>query len=208
MLEFIKQLPDYYRKSALVIAMMHSNEDEFLRLYQKLQQYEQERYLETAENLAPWEEGVQLPTPSGDTLELRRKRIYAKMRGSQTTTREALQLLAETYLGVPVQLTEHTNEYRLELTYDSWGVSESVFQTLLFEIYEVLPAHLVIGFNIQSHTEQAIFIGSVTATSKSWITVPTATLDLSVLLTQSLYIGADIGRVYSKFTVQGGGQHE
>ncbi len=208
MFEFLKQLPDYYRKSAFVRSLVQANETEFQRLYQRLREYERERYLETAENLEPWEESLQLSAPSADTLELRRKRIYARMRGSQTTTRGALRLLAETYLAVPVQLKEYADEYRLELMYDSQGAAEPVFQTLLSEIYEVLPAHLVLGFQIQSRTEHELFTGSVTAVSKSRVTVPAAALDLSVLLTQSIYAGADIGRAYSKFTVQGGGKDE
>lgn len=208
MLEFLKQLPDYYRKSAFVRSLVQANETEFQRLYQRLWEYERERYLETAENLEPWEESVQLGTPSADTLELRRKRIYARMRGCQTTTRAALRLLAETYLAVPVQLHEYADEYRLELVYDSEGVSEPVFRTLLFEIYEILPAHLVLELHIQTMTNQKLYIGLAAAACKSRITVPAAAADLSVLLTQSIYIGADIGRAYSKFTVQGGGENE
>ena len=41
--EFLKQLPDYYRKSAFVRSLVQANETEFQRLYQRLREYERER---------------------------------------------------------------------------------------------------------------------------------------------------------------------
>lgn len=89
-----------------------------------------------------WEEALGLLNGQGVDLDSRRRQIAAKLQGRATTTPQVVKDVAETLLGVQVQVVEIFGEYRVEL------VSEDGFRPgigaarLRAQLQDIMPAHL------------------------------------------------------------------
>ncbi len=89
-----------------------------------------------------WEDALGI-APSGHLeLELRRRQIVAKLQGRGPTTADTLRQVAETFLGVPVTVTEVFGEYRVELAAEGLTVVREGMVRLREQLIAILPAHL------------------------------------------------------------------
>lgn len=88
----------------------------------------------------------------------RLSRWRAKRRGQGTTTKELIELMASSFSGGEVAVTEHTAEYLVEIMFvGTWGVPPNI-EDFEQSIREVLPAHLDIRL-----TYRYLTFGTLTA---------------------------------------------
>lgn len=79
-------------------------------------------------------------------MDQRLARWRAKRRGQGTTTKELIRLMASSFSGGEVEVTEHAARYEIEIKFvDTWGVPPNI-DDLALSIREVLPAHLAFSF--------------------------------------------------------------
>lgn len=137
-------LPENYRDSAETVAFQSALQPEADGLWEARDGLLAQLDPFTATwGLDYWEEALGLP-PSGHlALELRRQQIVAKIQGRGTTTAETLKNVAETLLGVPVDVIEVFDEYRVELVTEGRLLPlKSGVKELRERLLDILPAHL------------------------------------------------------------------
>lgn len=76
-------------------------------------------------------------------LQARRARIAGKLRGTGTSTVEAVRQVAESFTGGKAEVIEHAREFRVELRLRSERVLD--LSQISAALREMLPAHLVFG---------------------------------------------------------------
>ena len=94
--------------------------------------------------LSAWERISGITPDPGATLESRRGAVMQKLTGTGTTTAETLRQLSIAITGYDAQITEHTGEYTVELTFlgEETGYLISDLPRLYQEADIVLPAHI------------------------------------------------------------------
>ena len=89
-----------------------------------------------------WEAALGLSNGRGVDLDVRRRAVVAKLQGRATTTPEAVKNVAETLLGVPVEVIEVFGEYRVELEVKPGLVPGAELPRLKEQLRQIMPAHL------------------------------------------------------------------
>ena len=92
----------------------------------------------------------------------RLSRWRAKRRGQGTTTKELIELMASSFSGGEVAVTEHTSEYLVEIMFvGTWGVPPNI-EDFEQSIREALPAHLDIRLTYRYLTFGALTARNIT----------------------------------------------
>lgn len=97
----------------------------------------------------------------------------AKRRGSGTTTRELIELMASSFSGGEVEVIEHAAEYLIEIKFiGTWGTPPNI-EDLEQSIREVLPAHLdqLLTFRFLTWRElnaQSLTFAELSAMNMQW----------------------------------------
>ena len=90
-----------------------------------------------------WENALGLLNGQGMDPDARRRTVAAKLQGRGPTTAETIRDVAETFLGVPVTVTEVFSEYRVALTVEGRLLPLDAGAARLREqLISILPAHL------------------------------------------------------------------
>lgn len=89
-----------------------------------------------------WEDALGLSNGQGLELGARRRVIVAKLQGRATTTPEVVKTVTETILGVPVEVVEVFDEYRVELVVPAGFVPGDELARLKAQLRGIMPAHL------------------------------------------------------------------
>ena len=135
--------PAYHYDSAPSRAILEVLEDGSLAAGAAAVDTAEQIFPETATwGLVLWEEALGIFGAQGDALELRRRQVAAKLRGLGATTAGTVKAVAETALGVPVEVRELFGQYRVELIPDSGGRLPDGAVQLRQRMNAIMPAHL------------------------------------------------------------------
>lgn len=89
-----------------------------------------------------WEDSLGLANGQGVEAEVRRRAVAAKLQGRAATTPEVVKNVAQTLLGVPVNVIEVFGEYRVELAVEPGFVPGAELIRLKEQLRGIMPAHL------------------------------------------------------------------
>lgn len=138
-----QNLPSYYKNSRYIKALNTPVNAEFERLYALIELFMKNRFIDSAdeESVKAYEKSLGI-SETGDTLEVRKSLIKTRMRGTQTSTRENLQAVIESY-GVLVDITEDIPNYSFTIIFHQPNVPEYLIKTI---IEDLKPAHLSVAY--------------------------------------------------------------
>lgn len=178
-------LPKRVRTMEPMADLLGAEEAELERTRQTVAVLEQQLLISTATVLlARYERVFGIPVNTGDTPELRRARIMAKLRGLGPASLEMLRSVAQSFArGAAVSVAEHFAEYAFEIIFD--GVADPPnFPDLDAALEELKPAHLARRYtlNAQYRTADAHYAGAAfpAASASSlprWVAVQERTAD-------------------------------
>ena len=89
-----------------------------------------------------WEDGLGLASGQALDLDTRRRLIVAKLQGRAATTPEVLKTVAETLLGVPVEVIELYSEYTVMLAAEAGYRPGAGMEQIRRQLRDIMPAHL------------------------------------------------------------------
>lgn len=140
-------LPDYYRKSALTRQIQQGAANELIGAETLLDYISTALYVTTADekSIARYERIVGLH-PGTFSLEQRRRRVLARLRGYETSTVEAIERVASRFLGCPVTAVEVNGEYRFYLEFERTVDDRGDVAAMREAVEEIKPAHLGWGY--------------------------------------------------------------
>lgn len=96
--------------------------------------------------LDTWETALGIEKEAEKTLEYRRTRIMAKLRGAGTATPQMIENVAASFSGGTAEVIEHNDEANFEIKFvDVMGVPPNM-EDLIAAIEEIKPAHLAYFF--------------------------------------------------------------
>ena len=143
MRELLSYLPDAYQNSPETVAFQTALQPEVDGVWAARDSLLAQLDPYTADwGLDYWEAALGIAPAGHLSLETRRRQIAAKLQGRGPTTADTLRQLAETFLGVPVEVTEVFGQYRVELTAEGLAVDREGMARLREQLIAVLPAHL------------------------------------------------------------------
>ena len=99
--------------------------------------------------LSRWEEFVGFNTDTGKSIEERRARILAKLRGQGTTTVQMLTNVCKAYVE-DVSIVEHPSKYFFDINLNSNKGFPNALEDLYESVDEIKPAHLATHFSLTS----------------------------------------------------------
>ena len=132
-------LPDYYRDSRQMNAIMETEGQELNTLEENIQDVENQFTIQRATwKILTYEEIFAVATTAGDTLGQRRAALLSKIRlRSPTTKREFIRFL-ETFAS-SVEINEYFADYLVEFIFTGMKTSFAVIDR---KLYVTMPAHL------------------------------------------------------------------
>lgn len=143
-------LPENYPASSETVTFQEAIQPEIGELWRLRDEFLQQLNPYTATwGLPLWEKALGLKVSSGLEIDVRRRAVVAKLQGLGTTTVKVVQDLAETLLGVPVEVFEYYSEYRVELAVEGGFRPGPWMGPLKAQLDQIMPAHLGWGFFIQ-----------------------------------------------------------
>lgn len=132
-------LPDYYRDSRQMNAIMETEWQELSTLEENIRDVEKQFTIQKATWKIPnYEEIFAVVTAAGDTLEQRRARLLSKLRLRSPTTRQEFIRFLEPFAN-SVEINQHFSEYLVEFIFSGMKAS---FETIDKVLYLTMPAHL------------------------------------------------------------------
>ena len=143
MRRLMSYLPENYLESKETVAFQEALQPELDLLWKSRDDLLAQLDPATADwGLDYWEDALGLANGRGVELDARRRAVAAKLQGRATTTPDVVKTVAETLLGVPVNVVEVFGEYRVELEVDSNGYLPAGTDALKRRLREIMPAHL------------------------------------------------------------------
>lgn len=118
-----------------------------------------------------WEKFIGILSDSSKSLEERKARVLAKIRGQGTTTIEAIKNICNVYAD-NTEVVEHTSEYWFELLLESYNGFLTDIESLYNTITEVKPAHLGVKYKLIATTKSNFYIGATSFTGETITTYP------------------------------------
>ena len=132
-------LPDYYRGSRQMNAIMETEGQELDTLEATIQDVENQFTIQKATWKIPtYEEIFAVTTVAGDTLEQRRARLLSKLRLRSPTTRQEFIRFLEPFAN-SIEIEQYFSEYLVKFLFSGMKAS---FETIDKVLYVTMPAHL------------------------------------------------------------------
>lgn len=143
MRELIGCFPTYYLASLEMCDLQQAMQPEITALQEYQEDVIDQLCVETATwGLSSWEKALGIPVDESKTLDFRRSRIRAKLRGNGVTTVAMIQSVAESYSNGSVFVTEYPEQYKLEIKFvGTLGIPPNM-DDLTQTLRDILPAHL------------------------------------------------------------------
>lgn len=112
-----------------------------------------------------WEQAYGVTPQITDTVEERRSRVKAKMRGAKTTTREMLAGVAAAYaVGATSSVEELAREHRVRFHFSAASAFPSSMEALTVSLLEVMPSHVVFDYLFSYRQEQPAAVHTAAGT--------------------------------------------
>lgn len=101
----------------------------------------------SGKGLKLWEGAMGVEPAAGDGLDQRRGRVIAKIRGMGVVDAPLLKAVVESFLVSAVEVTEYPRDNRVDIQYSTAGMSPVPdADEIMKVVWEILPAHLGLGF--------------------------------------------------------------
>lgn len=154
-------LPPLYQNSGEVRTFQEAWQPEIDMVWEAREDLKSQLNPHTATwGLALWEEAYGLTSDGSLSLDVRRNRVVARIRGMGTTTVEKLKSVVEAFCpGADVTIVEHYGQYLVEIsmTLTASGMEDS--SGLRDELRLIMPAHLAWGYAITQQTAVGVCVG-------------------------------------------------
>ena len=147
-LRLIDDLPEYYRESAEVIAIMSGHEHAIDRSNLLADDLLNQLFVESATwGLDIWERIFGIETILNKPIAERRYVLLAKIRGHGSLTKAKLTEVAGAFYGGEVEVTDEPELYRVRVKFvSSYGVPPNL-DDVAKSLGEIIPAHLELVFD-------------------------------------------------------------
>lgn len=168
--DLLKYLPEFLAQSPEMTALMNVESKEHILQEAALQDIFKQFFISSATwGLSAWERNLEITPNADDTYQQRRNRIYLKLQGRQTSTKEFMVKLAARYFSedaVLEPIEDNPNE-------TFWIIDHGgtlLYAKDLFEAIDTyIPAHLGFGLHfereIHMEAESAIRVGLASISS-------------------------------------------
>ena len=162
-------LPKRVRTMEQMADLLAAEQAELDQTQRTITALENQLTISTSTHLLPRHERLfALPVNTTESLEMRRARVLIKLNSRVTTTPKIVRTAAERILGVPVRVTEHYGEYRVELVMEAGFRPDGKMSALREQLEQIMPAHLDVQILIRIWTWYVVStaLGSRCSTSK------------------------------------------
>lgn len=157
---FIGRYPVFLRRSPEFRDLQQALEPELLELWAARDSALEQLCVETASwGLRYWEQTLGIPAEAGKNLEARRSRVRSRLLGADITTVSLVESVAGIYAGIPANVAEYPERFRLELLFNEGQGLPRDLEGLVEALREILPAHLGWGFRFLLELEESMRIG-------------------------------------------------
>ncbi len=143
--EYIEYLPEVYREILEVKALNASINLELDRYYQYMQLFINNAHIDSAdlETIKRWESIFEINSPIKENLVNRRNAVKAQILGRPIINVNTLKSMTEAYLGVPVSIELHPEDYTIKITYK--GIEKLPDMDPYYaSVYKTIPANLLV----------------------------------------------------------------
>ena len=154
MIDLITYLPDFLQNVAEFKAIQSAVSIQVNQLQNYYKNSNKQKYIQTAssDGLKLWENELGLTVNETLTDELRRENIFAKMRGQDTLTINQIKIIANTYSGSEVEVTEYFSLYKIVIKFiGSKGIPQNM-AGLTDIINQLKPAHIAVEYSYTYNT--------------------------------------------------------
>lgn len=168
--DLLKYLPEFLAKSPEMAALMNVESKEHDIQEAALQDIFKQFFISSATwGLSAWERNLEITPDAEDTYQQRRNRIYLKLQGRQTSTKEFMRKLAARYFSEDAILEPIEDNPNETFWIIDHGGKLLYAQDLFEAIDTYIPAHLLFGLHVEREihmeAEDAIRIGVASAIS-------------------------------------------
>lgn len=141
-----------------------------------------------------WETFVDIPIDNSKTIEERRSRVLAKLRGEGTSTVEVIKHVAQSFVqDGQVDVIEHNSEYYFEIALKSNAGFPYELTGLYDSIGEIKPAHLGDIYKLVAVTQSNIYFGLVSISGETITNYPFDPADVESKLDVYVPFSQDLG---------------
>jgi Uncharacterised protein conserved in bacteria (DUF2313) len=145
----ISYRPKYYEQSKVVNEITRVDAEEIEELYTQVNSVLDQFFIEKATwGLDMWERTFNIQTDETKSYEERRGVLKSIIRRYGTSTKAMIKNVAESYLNGEVEITEHNDEYYLNIKFVGKRGVPSNLNDIKKAIREVTPAHLGLIFEL------------------------------------------------------------
>lgn len=142
----IDRLPPLYKDSKEIINIQEALENERSVLEDKVRTLINDLFVITTKNINEWEKFVAIKEDATRSLEFRRERIIAKIRGQGTTTKQMIIDVASSFSNGEVEVIEDFSNYKFVIKFVGVKGIPANMEDLTLTIEEIKPAHLSFEF--------------------------------------------------------------
>ncbi len=142
----ISKLPQYYRKSAVVMDLYNSIQKLIDKVNSDISDKDLRLFITTTDDFTLHNKDVGLSDIAADD-ETKRARVIARIRGSNVLTKHELSELIGIYEKAGCSITEKFPEYTVIILFDGEGGKPNNFREIQEAVDEVKPAHIKIEYN-------------------------------------------------------------
>ncbi|ANB62269.1 YmfQ family protein [Anoxybacteroides amylolyticum] len=147
MVDLFQYLPDYYQGIREFQQIMSTEGEELGQLLFEIDQLLDQFSVGTATwGLSFWESELGLVVDTTKSIEWRRERIKAKLRGFGTVTKQMIQNAAAAFSGGEVDVIEYPAEHRFEIKFIGVKGIPPNMAGFIEMLEQIKPAHLAYSF--------------------------------------------------------------
>lgn len=141
----LSYLPDYYKKSAVMKALLRSVDAELARLSGSAEGTAAQMTVCSADRLlVRCENDLGIVPREGETPEERRGRVLSRIRGRGVVTADTLKTVVETFVDGIVKVTENPSANTVTITFITCKGEPTRMEEIKNAVNEIIPAHLAV----------------------------------------------------------------
>lgn len=163
MANLAKYQPQFYKNSAFVKAINSVIESELDLLKKTREDMILEARASTAVEYLPiHEQSVALKPNSNLTLSQRQSRALARKRQIDTTTKERIKVIVESFVNGEVEVIEESAEYTVTIDFVSVMGEPENMTGIIEQLDKLMPAHLQVNYKYKWRTWRALYESGIT----------------------------------------------
>jgi hypothetical protein len=140
-------MPNYYKKSAVMKAIVDSIEAEFRRLQNETILTENQFFVVLSDrDISKHEQDVGLDPDSEADIETRRGRVLSRLRGTGTVTKSMMKNVAKSFINGEIEIIEYPSEYAFAVKFTSKTGVPYNLADIQAMVEEIKPAHLAVEY--------------------------------------------------------------